>query len=298
MLPEVKVAPACWRKICAELDRVFPCEGLLVPLVTLTPRREDHNPCQPLHLDEIGELVIAGAVLVPQAQQINAHARVSVRPQTDGPVNAEVTAALDAYPRLRACAYLHSHPFAVGSTWPSRGLRGDYEGHMLPLLERNRAAGLETCFSFIACRDSGGSGWALQGFALDAQRRIVDLGMARVMDDPVEVYREHLVPALEMRPLLHRIVERWRGEMQQRGLSFRCDELFDGWSRTIIELSPRRACVVLIPIRFPEQAARCFVVDREQGTTLPHPADTLMSLGPYACLALVEEVTERDDVDA
>jgi len=298
MLPEVKIAPACWREIQAELDRVFPCEGLVVPLVTLTPRSPDHDPWATLRLEEIGEVMIARAVKVPDALQINSHARVSVRPRTDALVNAEVETLLTRYPRLRACAYLHSHPFAIGSTWPSRGLRGDYEGHMIPLLEHDQRAGLETCFSFIACRDRHGTGWRLRCFALDPQRRIVDLGFATPVEDPVEVYQRHLVPGFEARPLLTRVLERWRAELRRRGFEPRTDELFDGWQRTVVDLDGRHACAVLLPITFPLAPARCFLVDRRRGTTVPLLAQALSSLTPYAAVELIAAAQERCHVAA
>ena len=54
---------------------------------------------------------------------------------------------------------------------------------MLPLLSRNREAGLAASFSLIACRALGGDGWALHCFALDEWGDIVDLGPASRIAD-------------------------------------------------------------------------------------------------------------------
>ncbi len=89
---------------------------------------------------------------------------VAVLPGTDALLDAATTAACRARPALRVVAHLHSHPFARGHTWPSHT---DIHGHMRPLLSKARAEGLDTTWSFIACRNRNDDGWVLQAFALE-----------------------------------------------------------------------------------------------------------------------------------
>lgn len=205
MKPAVKIGADIWRKIKEELSRVYPLEGLAVPMVALRPWVPNRNPTAPIQLDDLREVVVADAVLVPHSRQINRSARVSVLEHTDAPVNAEIESLVGVSPRLRASAYLHSHPFAVGQTWPSRGPRCDYEGHMLPLLARNRRAGLHTSFSFIACRSAKGSDWVLHCFALRANEAIVDLGLAEVVDSTSHTMRWAQAPSLTARSVVRHI---------------------------------------------------------------------------------------------
>ena len=156
MLPACLISELCWQQVATELDRVCPREAVLVPLCALDPRDPAHNPCHMLGLAEVARITVAAVVLVPRERQHNQLLRVSVLPHTDGLVNDRIEATVRRFPRLRACAYLHSHPFARGWTAPSRGSAGDVEGHMLPLWRSNRDAALDTSFSFIACRGADG----------------------------------------------------------------------------------------------------------------------------------------------
>jgi hypothetical protein len=261
--PVVRVGAACWHEIIEELDRVRPREAILVPLVALEPRRADRNPCAPLGLGEIGAVTIALAIRVPPEAQVNTPTRVSVREHTDELVNVEVARALARSPRLRACAYLHSHPFARGSTWPSSGPSGDLEGHMLPLLAHNRASGLDASFSFIAVPAPE---WSLQGFALDGAGRVIDLGRAEILEDAAELERLLRPPLASRTPVGH-VLRRQRREVQRAGLRPRLDELFGGWRRVVLDLGQGDRLVVLVPLDFPEESPRCFAVDR-RGVTL------------------------------
>jgi hypothetical protein len=155
------------------------------------------------------------------------------------------------HPRLRAAAYLHSHPFAIGRTWPSGG---DLEGHMLPMLRRNAEAGLEASFSFIACR--GGGGWRLPCFAMDARGRVIELDAPEVVDDGDEAIRR-----ARSERASRCLVRRWRQQLQRRGLAPRADELFDGWSRVRVRLGGERVLVALFPLDFPAAPPRYHLVD-------------------------------------
>jgi hypothetical protein len=294
MLPRVSVAAGCWAEIVSELDRVAPCEAIALPLLALLPRgAEERNPCAPLELEDLEELVIARVVLVPEQRQINALARVSVLPLTDELVNARAAAELRRFPRLRACAYLHSHPFARGSTWPSSGMTGDLDGHMRPLLRHNADSGLHTSFSFIACRTDDGGGWRLQGFALDRRGEVIDLGFAEPLAE--HRLRRLLLPPLGAREPFRHLLRRWRRELRRTRVRYESDDLFDGWRRTIVELDPQRALVILLPLDFPLCPLRCFVVDRAARQTrrlVPHHPT---SLAGDAWLRLLRQVEEELD---
>jgi hypothetical protein len=284
MLPTVEIAQSCFDQVCRELDRVYPSEGLAVPLLWLERRVPDPGPTATLRLSQIAKVVVGKVVLVPADKQLNSGFRVGVLEETDAPM-AEATRALThRYPRLRACAYLHSHPFARGSTWPSRGARCDYEGHMLPLLARNRDAGLSTSFSVIACRTLGGDGWLLQTFALDDDQKIVDLGFAQAIPDRHPDAARCLLPALGRRRGA-RLVRAWLRSLRRAGVAYRADELFDGWLRIIAG-----PLVVLVPQNFPDQPAQLFHWNRGTNQVGPVEGGSLGTAG--ALRALVRTLSE------
>jgi hypothetical protein len=132
---------------------------------------------------------------------------------------------------------------------------------MIPLLERNRDAGLAASFSFIACRTSADDGWELHAFALDERARILELGLARRIPDFHPDAIAALVPPLTRRPV-HRLVRGWLNRLRRAGIHFRLDDLFDGWLRIILDASKRTSLVVLLPICFPRQPAQLFIWDR------------------------------------
>lgn len=242
----IVVAQSCWTAITFELDRVAPREGVVLPLVALEHRAA---PCAPIGLAEITTLAIADARSVPPQLQDNALFGVTARPSADAWADSVVLPLVRRYPRLRAAAYLHSHPFAHARTWPSGG---DIDGHMTPLLARNRACGLDVAFSFIAC-----GRWKLPCFAMDAGRRVVELGDAEVVDDA-----DPIIVRARAERAPRSWLKRWKQRLRARGLSVHIDELFDGWTRAKIELDAQRIQVVLFSIDFPTEAPLYFVVDR------------------------------------
>lgn len=245
----VVVAQSCWTAITFELDRVAPREGVVLPLVALEHRAA---PCAPIRLADITSIAIADARGVPAHLQHNALLRVAALPQADAWADSVVLPLVRRYPRLRAAAYLHSHPFATDRTSPSGG---DIDGHMTPLLVRNGACSLLASFSFIAC-----GRWKLPCFAMDEAQRIHALGDAEIVDDadPIIVRaRAERAPRFWLK--------RWRQRLRARGLSVHIDELFDGWTRAKITLDAHRVQVVLFPIDFPTAAPLYFVVDKRTG---------------------------------
>ncbi|MDQ3341899.1 MAG: hypothetical protein M4D80_42680 [Myxococcota bacterium] len=245
----IVVAQSCWNAITFELDRVAPREGVVLPLVAIEHRAE---PCARIALADITTLAIAEVRCVPAELQENALLRVAALPRSDAWADAVVLPLVRRSPRLRAAAYLHSHPFAHERTWPSGG---DIDGHMLPLLERNRACGLFASFSFIAC-----SRWKLPCFAMDAERRVIELGNAEIVDDADPI----ITRARATRPPRFWL-KRWRQRLRARGFAPHVDELFDGWTRARIDLDAHRVLVVLFPLAFPDETPLYFVVDRRTG---------------------------------
>lgn len=245
----VVVAQSCWNAIELELDRVAPREGVLLPLVAIEHRRE---PCAPIALADITSLAIAEVRAVPPALQHNALLHVAALPSSDAWADGVVLPLVRRFPRLRAAAYLHSHPFAHGRTAPSGG---DIEGHLRPLLARNTACNLEASFSFIACR--GSRGWALPCFAMTPAGRVVGLGDTEIVDDADPLIARARTPRP---PRFWR--KRWKQQLRAAGLAVRLDELFDGWTRARIALSQERTLVVLFPVAFPAEPPQYFVVDR------------------------------------
>jgi len=295
MFPEVRISELCWSQITAELDRVAPREGIVVPLVALGLRDAEFNPCRTIALTDIATVTIASVVLVPSDKQNNQIARVSVLDQTDDLIGEKVEALVARYPRLRACAYLHSHPFAWGSTRPSRGATCDYEGHMLPLLDSNRDAGLATSFSFIACRGLNGSRWRLQCFALNHRRQVVDLCFARIIPDGTAELATLFLPGLSRRPMVRTLLRRWRRDLGRQGYRVRCGQLFDGWTRIIVDLSRGRALVTLVPIDFPERAPQHHVVDKTTGKSTPVAVDDGLLTSPRVMSRAVKHVEETHE---
>jgi len=257
MIPRVVVARSSWDVITGELDRVAPREGVLLPLVALERRAPDADPCAPIGLEDLDAVVLAEVRCLPPHLQHNGIARVAALPCADAWADSVVLPLVRRYPRLRAAAYLHSHPFAIEHTWPSGG---DVEGHMRPMLRRNAEAGLLASFSFIACGARGGGGWRLPCFALDGRGRVVSLGAAEVVDDGDGAIRR---ARRERAPRC--LVRRWRQQLSRRGLAVRADELFDGWSRVRVRLDARRVLVALFPLDFPAAPPRYHVVDLRTG---------------------------------
>lgn len=288
---EIKISASCWSRVAAELDRTYPLEGVLLPLVGLVPWRRDFNPCATMELEDIRSIVMARVVLVPGDLQVNQYARVGVRSHTDRVVNREVERLTREFPRLRACAYLHSHPFAHRSTWPSSGCRGDYEGHMLPLLRRNRDAALNTCFSFIACGEE--TDWRLQGFALDRNEQVVDLGFAAAVPDEDPDLRHALHPSQIRRSPLRQVMRQWRRELKRARLPCHSDELFDGWQRFVIEAGPGLAAVILLPLDFPDHPPRCHVVHQASGVARPFVPRRPLSLAPDAWVRVAHQIQQE-----
>ena len=286
--PAVLVGAACWDAITAELDRVYPAEGILVPLVGLLPRDRRATPCTPLALSAIAEVVIARCVRVPPERQRNTLCRVSVLPEADQIVNEEVLALTARHPRLRACGYLHSHPFARGVTWPSSGSGCDVDGHMRPLLAHNRGAGLEASFSFIACRDLASRAWLLHAFALEPGGALRDLGLARVVADDSPSITPLLLRGLRTRSPQRFLLRRWRRSLVRAALRHRIDDLFDGWLRAVVELEGGRA-VLLLPCDFPANPLRVFAVP---GDRAPRQVPAPPSVAPDAWLQAVRRVEE------
>jgi hypothetical protein len=252
--PRILVARSCWEVITGELDRVAPAEGVLLPLVALDRRSPDADPCAPVGLRELAAVVLAEVRCLPPHLQHNGLARVAALPSADAWADGVVLPLVRRAPRLRAAAYLHSHPFAIGHTWPSAG---DVEGHMIPLWRRNAEAGLDASFSFIACA-AGGGGWRLPCFALggDARGRVVELGAAEVVDDDHDAIRRARAPRAS-----RCLLRRWRHQLHRRGLALRADELFDGWSRVRVRLGAHRVLVALFPVDFPGAPPRYHLVD-------------------------------------
>jgi hypothetical protein len=252
----VVVAQSCWNAITFELDRVAPREGVVLPLVAIEHRAA---PCAPIGLHDITSIAIADARCVPAGLQENTLLRVTALPSSDAWADAVVLPLVRRSPRLRAAAYLHSHPFAWERTSPSGG---DIDGHMRPLLARNRDCGLLASFSFIAASSSSRAcgRWKLPCFAMDDRERVVELGDAEIVDDAdpiIERARASRPPRFWLK--------RWKQRLRSRGLAPRIDELFDGWTRARIDLDAHRVLVVLFPLAFPDETPRYFVVDRRTG---------------------------------
>ena len=135
---------------------------------------------------------------------------------------------------------------------------------MVPLLERNLDAGLATSFSFIACRTLDDTGWALQAFALDEHARVVDLGFAEIVPDTHPDAAGAAMPHLSRRPAA-RLIRGWLRRLRRSHVSYRVDELFDGWLRIIVDATAadRASLVALVPISFPREGAQLFTWVRE-----------------------------------
>jgi hypothetical protein len=224
--PDVLVPLDTWSVITRELSRVAPAEGVMLPLVALARNLDAPHPCITTTLRGLEAVVLNEVITVPPALQRNGMVNVAVLPGTDALLDAATTAACRARPALRVVAHLHSHPFARGHTWPSHT---DIHGHMRPLLSKARAEGLDTTWSFIACRNRNDDGWVLQAFALD-QGEVVDLGPARLVDPQHRLVREARLPNARLRGLAG-LVRRWRKAASPLGLWVRVDPLLDGWTR-------------------------------------------------------------------
>ena len=245
----VVVGESVWRTIVDELDRVAPAEAVLLPLVAL---EHAMPPCAPIELVDIATLVLADVRVVPPHLQDNGGAHVTALSSCDAWADDIVLPLVRRHPRLRAAAYLHSHPFATEHTWPSGT---DVTGHMIPLLHRMIDTGLHASFSLIACRSYGG-GWRLACFAIDRRECVIELGHATVIpDDAAPIQRARCDRTQRW------LVRRWKRQLARRGFAVRSDELFDGWLRILVRLDTRRTLVALFPVDFPAAPPRYHLVD-------------------------------------
>ncbi|MFH1807926.1 MAG: hypothetical protein ABIJ09_04235 [Pseudomonadota bacterium] len=289
-LPRMEIGRQVWRRVARELDRVAPAEGLAVPLLALTPRDVQRNPCTTLRLEDLEVVTIARAVLVPPELQRNHLMSVRALGSADERVNREVVGLGLRYPRLRPAGHLHSHPFARGNTWPSSGLSGDIDGHMRPLLVHNSDAGVEVSFSFIACRDQTGQSWVLQAFSLDGSGQVHDLGPCQVVEDEALIARGLFTPGTERQPLLRGLWQCWVRDLRRQGWACRCATLLEGWQRCIVEMGQGLCAVFLLPIDFPDRPCQVHVVmagsSRSERFFTPH----LRSLDTDAWVRVALEV--------
>lgn len=249
---DVIVAKSAWQTIVAELDRVAPREGVLLPLVALEARTA--NPCTTIGLSALETIVLAEARCLPPQLQEQSAVHVEALPTSDAWADDVVQSLVRRSPRLRAAAYLHSHPFAYEHTSPSRG---DIIGHMRPLLARNSEAGLAASFSFIACTSlRAGTRWRLPCFAMDSRERIVELGNSVVVsDDDPRVVRARRARSPRSR------LRRWKRRLRRHGFVLTVDELFGGWIRVKVALAGTHTLVVLFPLEFPDAPPQYHLVD-------------------------------------
>jgi hypothetical protein len=245
----IVVAESSWQTIVDELDRVAPAEGVLLPLVALEHAKP---PCAPIELADVTSVALAEVRVVPPHLQVNSGAHVAALASCDAWADDVVLPLVRRHPRLRAAAYLHSHPFATEHTWPSGT---DVSGHMLPLLRRMVDTGLHASFSFIACRSYDG-GWRLPCFAIDRRERVIELGNATVVPDTAATIQRARCERAQ-----RWLVRRWKRQLVRRGLAVRTDELFDGWLRVQVKLGAERTLVVLFPVDFPAAPPRYHLVD-------------------------------------
>lgn len=248
------VAESAWRSICAELDRVAPAEAVLVPLCAVEYLSSE--PWRTRTLADVRRVVITHALTLPAALQRNQRFCVAALPDADDALNALSAPLLRLHPRLRACAFLHSHPFAHGATWPSAT---DLVGHMIPLNDKNRAAALDTSFSFIAC--VAAAGWRLQAFALSAAGQPVELGAVEVVADASPFVRK----ALSKRAS-GAVLRNWR--RRARGLGYRVASrsLFDGWTRVVARPTDRAAPSLVLFTHLGDERPLAFWLDANGAT--------------------------------
>lgn len=277
--PDVLVPWDTWTIITTELSRVAPAEAVMLPLVSLERNLEAPHPCVTTPLRGLEAVVLNEVLTVPPQLQRNSLANVAVLPGADAILDGLIQDACRARPALRVVAHLHSHPFARGNTWPSST---DIHGHMRPLWRKAQQEGVDTTFSFIACRASRGEGWMLQGFALDGGN-VVDLGMARVVEPTHRLVVHARLPNARLRGLAG-LVRRWRKQAHGLNAQVAVDPLMDGWTRLRV-LRNRVVLGVALVDHVRVEVAHAFVVRGTQVTPVEDPAGMLMRMAGTAAQA-------------
>ncbi len=257
--PRFLMGMRAWQELCGELDRVAPDEGLAVPLMSIELRRGLAHPVQTMYLDQIKHVIIPRLFLLPGHLQDNRWARVQALAGSDDALQSRIDRCLDLYPRLRPAGFIHSHPFAKARTWPSSGPRGDIEGHLKPLMQRNGQSGLATGFSLIACRNRSGRGWKLQAFALDRQGQVSDCGMVQPAPEGHPALRRALRGHAMQQQAGRKIILPWLQHMKSSGLQVQTQSLFDGWLRCDLSRNEERLISVLLPADFPRHSPRVYL---------------------------------------
>lgn len=294
----MEMCGAAWATTQTELSRVSPREGVLVPLIALEMKSGKDNPCRLTTLHDIARVTMARVLTVPSDLQCNQAARVHLLQSADHVVNQQILSLTRRYPLLRACGYIHSHPFAVGTTSPSVGHRCDYQGHMLPMLQHNRACGLNTSFSFIACRafpqnTAGRERWKLLAFALDHQKEIVELGEVATLSGDAAILRRARLPHLYRRTPQKYLLRRFRRALKKLGSHVCCDGLYGGWVRLVVQRRGTPPVVVLVPLTFPQQDMRFFQLgEYPAGSVVARARSRSLSVTDW--LGTVEQLMPRE----
>lgn len=183
MLPKVTILARAWKKICQETDfwanrSDTALESTFYPMVALQPKI-GRTLCDSCRLEDLSQIVICEVFLPPR--QFASYSQYSASFRHDASINSifheGVSKINKRYPQLLFLGPGHSHPFAIGYTYPSST---DLRCHILPYLNKNSAL-LDIHLSLAIILARNDEGWNPCCFAAD-ENQVWDLGKAEISD--------------------------------------------------------------------------------------------------------------------
>jgi hypothetical protein len=262
--PMVLIDEDAWQTICnevtywAERDRNIggaPLESVFYPLTGVQLRHDAlRSPFDPIELEDVKNFAVSKVFLPPReftdytshSAQFNAHGQIEKMQQI---FNNGISSINARYPQLLFLGPGHSHPFAVAETSPSRT---DIEHHIRPYRRKNEELlGHRYSLALIIAQSPRNSRnpWQACAFAMDGNERVINLGIARVVNSSHWAMRMACA-----RPYYRtRLGARW--EFHQ--LSRLRDRLIEqarwpgGWTSFLIRGEAEKANLIMLPPQFP-----------------------------------------------
>lgn len=141
---------------------------------------------------------------------------------------------------------VHSHPFAVGHTYPSKGENGDYT-RIYKYWNYSKSCNINTPLEIIICKPSKGKKeWKACCFGFDKKQKIICFDDIKIIEDNDSIIRH----ALQKPFVLRRDGVEW--EKKQSEVIDRVERSFFGTSYRI-KLDEKNFLLVHLPYSFPSK---------------------------------------------
>ncbi len=292
-LPTVYFCSDAWQKATNEVQRWFDIgqrlqgqrwESAMYPLATIETST-GKSPLELVGLDEIDKVVVTHVLWPHDKFKDYGPGRAGFKPGVNEHFNPMVESMIARYPRIEACAKMHSHTFKARSL-----SEGDKKCHIFNAVDWYQSKGLNTMFSFLV--SPNGDNFDLHCFAPDKKARIVRLKVRFIS-------RGHsLIQAARLAPYYRtESGSQWcdhnKNLLKRHFPTLRNNLPSFGWRRYVLSIN-QTEYVICIPPRFPFQGLRLYAVDYENGEffyqalALPRWWPSSTELADYNLLSLAE----------